>query len=222
MNQSKFWLASNSPRRREIATWAGWQLEKVSLNVDESMLEMETAEQYVRRIAELKSRVKLEKASSDDFIISADTVVALDGKILGKPKDSRHAYEMLVSMRAREHWVMTAIAIRHTDSKMAQLDLCKSKVRMRNYSDEEIQRYLESGDPLDKAGAYAIQNPEFHPAKDFRGCIASVMGMPLCHLERQLRLNQNYDWTDWPSICQKKLEYKCPITSRVIAGEEVG
>ena len=222
MNPNKFWLASNSPRRREILAWAGWRLEKIPSNLDESMLEMETPEQYVRRIAGSKSSVVLEKASASDTIISADTIVALDGKILGKPKDSQHACEMLVSMRARGHWVMTAIAIRHVDSRIAQIDLCKSQVKMRNYSDEEIRQYVESRDPLDKAGAYAIQNHKFHPAENFRGCIASVMGTPLCHMERLLRRNQNYEWTDWPAICQKKLEYSCPITSRVMAGEDVG
>ena len=222
MNSIKFWLASNSPRRREILTWARWQLKKVPSNVDESMLEMETPERYVRRIAELKSGVELKEASAYDFVISADTIVALDGKVLGKPKDSQHAFEMLVSMRARSHWVMTAIAVRQANSRIAQFDLCKSPVKMRDYSDEEIRRYVESGDPLDKAGAYAIQNRDFHPADNFRGCFASVMGMPLCHLERQLRLNPNYDWTDWPAICQKKLEYKCPITNRVMSGEDVG
>ena len=186
------------------------------------MLGPEQPEQYVQRIAELKSRVKLDEASDRDFILSADTIVVLNGKILGKPKDSMDAFEMLVSMRAGEHRVMTAIAIRHADLGIAHLELCKSKVRMRNYSDKEIQSYVDSGDPLDKAGAYAIQDRGFHPTEDFRGCIASVMGMPLCHLERLLRRSPDYDYTDWPSICQKKLEYRCPITSRVMAGEDIG
>jgi septum formation protein len=222
MKANKFWLASNSPRRREILTWAGWQLEKVSSNGDESRLPLESPDQYVLRIAELKSRVNLESASDCDFIISADTIVVLDGKVLGKPKDAMDAVEMLVSMRAGQHWVMTAVAVRHAGQEKPRLELCKSKVGMRNYSDEEIQRYVDSGDPLDKAGAYAIQDRGFHPTEDFSGCLASVMGMPLCHLERSLRRNQDYEATDWPSICQKKLEYSCPITSRIMAGEDIG
>ena len=222
MNRSKFWLASNSPRRREILTWAGWKLETTSSNGDETMLENEAPEQYVRRVAELKSRVDLSNASDSDIIISADTIVVFDGKILGKPKDSRDAAEMLAAMRAREHWVMTAIAVRRADKNSARLELCRSKVRMRAYSDAEIQTYVDSGDPLDKAGAYAIQDRGFHPAENFAGCMASVMGMPLCHLERLLRRDADYTWTDWPSICQKKLEYTCPITSRVMAGEDIG
>lgn len=222
MNRDKFWLVSNSPRRREILTWAGWQLEKVCSNGDESILESEAPEQYVQRIAELKSRVELDTASGGDFIISADTIVVHHGKILGKPRDSTDAVEMLVAMRGGAHWVMTAIAIRHAGLEKAQLELCKSKVRMRAYSDEEMQTYVDSGDPLDKAGAYAIQDRGFHPAENFGGCMASVMGMPLCHLERLLRRSQDYEWTDWPSICQKKLEYTCPVTSRVMAGEDIG
>ena len=222
MNRNKFWLASNSPRRREILTWTGWDLEKVSSKGDESMLENEAPEQYVRRIAELKSRVDLDDASESDFVISADTIVVHVGKILGKPKDAQDAFAMLVSMRAREHWVMTAIAVRQAGAEKAALELCRSKVKMRAYSDEEIRKYVDSGDPLDKAGAYAIQDRDFHPAEDFAGCMASVMGMPLCHLERLLRENADYNWTDWPTICQKKLEYTCPITSRVMAGEDIG
>jgi septum formation protein len=222
MNRNKFWLASNSPRRREILTWADWQLEKVSSNGDEAMLELEPPEQYVQRIAELKSRVDLKEALEHDFVISADTIVVHKGNILGKPKDPGDAFEMLVSLRGGEHWVMTALAVRHAGVEKAGLELCKSKVHMRRYSNEEIQKYVDSGDPLDKAGAYAIQDRGFHPTEDFRGCIASVMGMPLCHLERLLRSSQDYEWTDWPSICQKKLEYSCPITSRVMAGEDIG
>jgi septum formation protein len=222
MSPNKFWLASNSPRRREILTWAGWQLEKISSNGDEAMLADEPAEQYVRRIAEIKSRVKPGNQSPSDFIIAADTIVVLDGKILGKPKDANDSFRMLALLRGRNHWVMTAIAVRLAGSDDARIELCRSCVKMRNYSDEEIKRYIESGDPSDKAGAYAIQSPEFHPTEGFRGCLASVMGMPLCHLERSLRLYKNYEWTDWPSICQKKLEYSCPITSRVMAGEDIG
>ena len=205
-----------------MLTWAGWQLETTSSNGDETMLENEAPQQYVRRVAELKSRVDLENASESDLIISADTIVVFEEKILGKPKDARDAAVMLASMRAKEHWVMTAIAVRRADQKSAQLELCRSKVRMRAYSDAEIQSYVDSGDPLDKAGAYAIQDRGLHPAEEFAGCMASVMGMPLCHLERMLRHSRDYYWTDWPSICQKKLEYTCPITSRVMAWEDVG
>jgi len=222
MKRIIFWLASNSPRRREILTWAGWQLETISSNSDESRLEDEAPEQYVRRVANLKSRVDLPKASDSDIIISADTIVVFDGMILGKPKNAQDAITMLAAMCAKDHWVMTAIAVRRADEKSARLELCRSKVRMRAYADAEIQSYVESGDPMDKAGAYAIQDCRFHPAEGFAGCMASVMGMPLCHLERLLRQDADYAWTDWPSICQKKLEYTCPVTSRVMTGEDIG
>jgi MAF protein len=222
MKRNKFWLASNSPRRREILTWAGWQLETTSSNGDESRLENEAPEEYVRRVAELKSRVDLKNAADSDFVISADTIVVFDGKILGKPKDSQDATAMLAAMRAKDHWVMTAIAVRRVGCEDTQLELCRTKVKMRAYTDEEIRSYVASGDPIDKAGAYAIQDRGFHPAEGFAGCMASVMGMPLCHLERMLRRSRDYEWTNWPSICQKKLEYTCPITSRVMAGEEIG
>lgn len=186
------------------------------------MLAGEAPEQYVRRIAALKSGVELKDAAPGDHIISADTIVVLDGAILGKPRDAQDATKMLTALRGRSHWVMTAVAVRQAGSGEAGLELCKSRVSMRAYTDEEIQRYVDSGDPLDKAGAYAIQDRIFHPAENFSGCLASVIGMPLCHLERMLRRSRDYAWTDWPSICQKKLEYICPITSRVMAGEDIG
>ncbi len=148
--------------------------------------------------------------------------MVFDDQILGKPKDAPDAAAMLAAMRAKEHWVMTAVAVRRVCQPGARLELCRSKVRMRAYTDLEIQTYVASSDPLDKAGAYAIQDRAFHPVEEFKGCMASVMGMPFCHLERLLRRELDYAWTDWPSICQKKLEYTCPITCRVMAGEDLG
>jgi septum formation protein len=218
MNQNKFWLASNSPRRREILTWAGWPLETVSSNVDETVLDLEMPEDYVCRIALLKCQADPQGAFAGARIISADTIVVFDGRILGKPQTSSDAVEMLAAMRGRTHWVMTAVAVRSAGRDAVRLELCKSQVKMRRYSDDEIRGYVASGDPMDKAGAYAIQNPTVN----FTGCMASVMGMPLCHLERTLRDDDNYEPTDWPAVCQKKLEYTCTVTRLIMAGEDAG
>jgi septum formation protein len=205
-----------------MLSWAGWPLESTSSDVDETMLDAEKALDYVCRIARLKCQADPQGAQTGERIISADTIVALDGAILGKPQSAEHAVEMLAAMRGRAHRVMTAVAVRSAGSDAVRLELCKSHVEMRAYSDEEISTYVASGDPLDKAGAYAIQNKAFHPALNFAGCRACVMGMPLCHLERTLRHDENYEPTDWPAICQKKLEYTCPVTRRIMAGEDVG
>lgn len=221
MNRSKFWLASNSPRRREMFGWVDWKLNFASANVDESQYENELPENHVRRLAIEKCK-SLTNIPAYDFVIAADTIVVLDNMIIGKPANAEHAYQTLINLKGRSHWVMTSVAVRQGDRENPSLETCKTEVKMRNYSDAEIIRYIESGDPMDKAGAYAIQNKGFNPVIDFGGCMASVMGMPLCHLERTLRKFNNYQETDWPKICQFHLEYKCPITDQVIAGDKVG
>jgi MAF protein len=221
MNRSEFWLASNSPRRREMFGWVDWKLNFVSANVDESQYENELPENHVRRLAIEKCK-SLINIPSTDFVIAADTIVVLDHMILGKPANTEHAYQTLVNLRGRSHWVMTSVAVRQGDQENPSHEICKTEVKMRDYSDSEIIHYIESGDPMDKAGAYAIQNKDFHPVIDFGGCMASVMGMPLCHLERTLRKFSNYQETDWPKICQFHLKYRCPITDQVIAGDIVG
>ena len=222
MTQRKFWLISNSPRRREMLAWIDWDLDAFAANIDESRRTGEPAEDYVLRIASKKARVPIGGAKSGDVVIAADTIVVLGEDILGKPEHPAQAHEMLSRLRAREHRVLTAIAVQVADSGGSLQDICRTHVCMRDYSDEEIQRYVKSGDPMDKAGAYAIQNGLFHPAIDFNGCFASVMGMPLCHLERTLQKLSVTDPVGLGLICQNHLKYTCPITDRVMAGEDIG
>jgi len=222
MAQRKFWLASNSPRRREMLAWVDWDLEASAANIDESRYAEESAQEYVLRLAVEKVGYPIPEAGSDDVVIAADTIVVLDKQILGKPIDEREAFEMLSRLRAREHWVMTAIAIRSGGTEHVHHDICRTRVQMREYADEEIKQYIASGDPMDKAGGYAIQSTTFHPVVNLNGCFASVMGMPLCHLERTLIKFSIYKPSGLALICQNHIKYNCSITSRVMAGEDVG
>jgi len=222
MNIRTFWLASNSPQRREILSWSDWNIRTISSNVDESLEEGESPREYVLRMAERKCAEGLMLTDRDDFVIAADTTVVLDEKILGKPDHAQQARAMLAALRGREHRVMTGLAIGGLGISRPRQDICVSIVRMRELTDREIQAYVDTGDPLDKAGAYAIQNPYFDPTVSFDGCYASVMGMPLCHLERTLRSFPDYHHTNWSEICQMKLKYDCPITARVMSGEDIG
>ena len=222
MTQRKFWLASNSPRRREMLAWMDWNLEASAANIDENRHSEESVQEYVLRIAAEKAVNPIPRVGSDDIIIAADTIVVLDEEMLGKPTDEREAFKMLSQLRAREHWVMTAIAVRSGGTEYVHQDICRTRVQMREYTDEEIKQYIASGDPMDKAGAYAIQSTIFHPAVDFNGCFASVMGLPLCHLERTLQKFSIYELSGLAIICQNHLKYKCLITDRVMAGEEIG
>ena len=142
--------------------------------------------------------------------------------ILGKPKDMAEAVEMLKALRGHAHQVYTGIAIlRLSDGKLVT-DLCITDVPMRAYREDEIEAYVATGDPLDKAGAYAIQNAVFHPVEAIQGCYASVMGLPLCHLTRSLHKLEIAPDSDIAEACQSALGYACPISAAVLRGEMGG
>ena len=215
-------LASNSPRRRELLELGGWTFESRPADVDESQRPGEAPEAYVLRLAECKARKSAETAPKDGIILAADTAV-VDGKtILGKPKDRAEAGAMLRSLQGHNHQVQTGLAVLRVSDGMLVTDLCVTEVPMRAYADTEIEAYVATGDPLDKAGAYAIQDRGFHPVEALHGCYASVMGLPLCHLTRSLRRFAIEPATDIAAQCQSALSYGCPIFAAVLGGEMVG
>jgi predicted house-cleaning NTP pyrophosphatase (Maf/HAM1 superfamily) len=111
---------------------------------------------------------------------------------------------------------MTAISITAVRETKQSTVLCETEVPMRNYSEFEVDEYIKTGDPLDKAGGYAIQHDGFHPVESMIGCYASVMGLPLCHLVRELESFQVYLYEDIPVACQAKLNYECPVFSTIL------
>jgi MAF protein len=215
-------LASNSPRRRELLALGGWMFHTRPADVDESQRLGEAPGAYVLRLAESKARKCAESAHPDLVIVAADTAV-IDGKtILGKPRDMAEAVEMLKALRGRSHQVYTGLAVLRLADGRLVTDLCITDVPMRNYRDDEVEAYVASGDPLDKAGAYAIQNAGFHPVEALQGCYASVMGLPLCHLTRSLDKLDIAPHGDIAEVCQSALGYACPISAAVLRGEMVG
>ncbi len=191
-------------------------------NVDETQRAGEAPGDYVLRLAEDKARVAALQGAPDEIIVAADTTVVDGGSLLGKPADAAEATAMLKQLRGRKHQVYTGIAVLDGSSGRLIKDLCVTDVPMRDYSDAEVARYVESGDPLDKAGAYAIQHDEFHPVARLSGCFASVMGLPLCHLLRLLeQLGVPLD-PNVPTRCQKYLNYPCPVSVAILRGERVG
>jgi septum formation protein len=217
-------LASNSPRRRDLLALGGWNFITRPSEVDESHLPGETPGSYVLRLAESKARTCQQVCTTQEglTILAADTAVVVEKDILGKPKDRSEAGKMLRRLRSRTHQVYTAIAILRISDGNMSTDLCVSDVPMRAYGEEEIDDYVTSGDPLDKAGAYAIQHPTFHPVERMSGCYASVMGLPLCHLTRTLRGLDITPATNLSTGCQSYLNYMCPISAAVLRGEQVG
>lgn len=215
-------LASNSPRRRQMLAWSELPFTTTSADVDETPLPGEKPADYVMRLAREKAHACEREASFGGVILAADTTVADGDEILGKPVDAEDAIRILQKLRNRTHVVHTAIVVGVPSRGFAEYELCSTDVKMRPYSDQEIIDYVESGDPLDKAGAYAIQDPQFDPVQKISGCYASVMGLPLCHFERALRRLGFGARKALPYRCMRELAYTCPIFKRVLAGEDVG
>ncbi len=178
-------LASGSPRRREYLALLGARFRVRAPAVPE-------APRPGERPADLALRLSLAKAEEvaarhpEDLVLAADTIVVLEGRVLGKPAGPAEALEMLRALRGREHTVYTALALARGRDGLRRRDIAATPVRMAPYTDEEIARYVATGDPLDKAGAYAIQAVGFAPVERFRGCYANVVGLPMCHLYRSL------------------------------------
>lgn len=212
-------LASNSPRRRQLLALSGSMFGVLVANVDESVLENEAPADYVLRLAETKARVVANQAHADQIILAADTTVVNGQDILGKPKDAIEATVMLTRLRAHVHQVYTGIALLRVSDGLLLKDLCVTDVPMRDYSDEEMQAYIQTGDPLDKAGAYAIQHPDFRPVAEMSGCYASVMGLPMCHVILLMRKMDIQPNTDFFLSCETLLEYQCPVSDALLNGE---
>jgi MAF protein len=209
-------LASNSPRRRQLFALADWMFSIIVADVDESTRANESPADYVLRLAETKARAIT--AHADQIILAADTTVVDGGDILGKPKDNVEAFAMLTRLRGRTHQVYTGVALLRLSDGLILKELSVTDVPMRNYSDEEIHAYILTGDPLDKAGAYAIQHPRFKPVANMSGCYAGVMGLPLCHVIRMMRKMESPPHADAPVKCQVLLEYQCPVSRAILSG----
>jgi MAF protein len=200
-----------------------WTFDVSVTDVDETQQPGESPGDYVLRLANAKARAAAKNAHSENIIIGADTAVVDGGTILGKPGDKAEAEQMLKRLRGHTHQVYTGIAIYYVHEEKLLTELCVTDVPMRNYRDAEITDYVLSGDPLDKAGAYAIQHPGFQPVDEsMQGCYASVMGLPLCHLTRVLRKISVHPNANISAACQNFLQYDCPVTDAILRGENVG
>jgi septum formation protein len=215
-------LASNSPRRRQLLALGNWEFTIIVSDVDETQLAGETPKDYVLRLAQAKAMAVVEKAHPENIIIGSDTAVVDGNSVLGKPKDEMDAVKMLNQLRGHTHQVYTGVAFHRVSNGKTLMELCVTDVPMRAYSDKEIADYVQTGDPLDKAGAYAIQHPDFQPVESMRGCYASVMGLPMCHVVRAMQTLDVRPFADVPMACQKLLNYECPVSSAILRGETNG
>lgn len=213
-------LASRSPRRRELLSLTGLPFRVVAPEIDEAQRPAEPPEAYARRLSRQKAEAAAAMLDEPALVLAADTIVVDDADVLGKPSDAEAAAAMLRRLRGRTHEVMTGVTLLDTATGPRLTELAVSPVPMREYTDAEIQAYIATGDPFDKAGAYGIQNRDFHPAENFAHCFSNVMGLPLCHVTRMLRTFGVEPAADVAEVCEIALNYRCPIFEDVLAGRE--
>jgi len=187
----------------------------------------EQSSSSVQEIASSQSAIPLRAMTDaprndeqDSILLASDTVVSLDGEPLGKPRDAAEARSMLRRLCGRTHQVYTAITLIDLSSDRSITELACSDVPMRAYTDDEIEAYIASGDPFDKAGAYAIQHDGFSPVENFAQCYANVMGLPLCHVVRALRQLGVVVPNDVPTLCQKHIRYECPVFEGILTSNK--
>ncbi|WAB97214.1 MULTISPECIES: nucleoside triphosphate pyrophosphatase [Pseudomonas] len=171
------YLASGSPRRRELLAQIGVPFTVISAPIDESALPDESAVAYVERLARSKAEAGLASLAGPAVVLGADTAVVLDGRILGKPENREDALAMLADLAGREHQVLTAVAL--SDGQCCLSVCVTSNVRFRAIGPEEAQRYWASGEPVDKAGGYAIQGLGAVFVTGLQGSYSAVVGLPL-------------------------------------------
>lgn len=210
-------LASQSPRRRELLALLGLPFDVVAADVVETPRPGELPAALVSRLSQEKARAAT--ALPGTVVIACDTIVALDGDVLGKPRDAAEATAMLLRLRGRPHTVYSAVTLLETSAGRMLTDVAETTVVMRVYTDAELAAYVASGDPLDKAGAYAIQHAGFRPVAEVQGCYANVTGLPLCHLTHCLRAWGIEPARDVPAACQAHTGYRCAVYPTILAND---
>ncbi len=178
-------LASGSPRRQSLLKNLGLCFSTISVNIDESFLPQESPRDAVRRLARQKAERAVPILKDNCLLIAADTIVVLDGQVMGKPGSEEEAMEMLTWLSGRCHQVITAICIR--TQRGYEVEDETTRVYFRHLSEEEIRAYVASGEPADKAGAYGIQGRGGLLVQRIEGCYFNVVGLPLSRLYLMLK-----------------------------------
>lgn len=192
MTRRTLYLGSTSPRRRQLLREADIPFELLSASVDEDALSarytgpLSELGPYLARAKALAGRAALRSEARAGLVLAADTTVLLSGESLAKPADNAEATGMLRRLRGRTHTVVTGVALTATDTDECITAASSTDVVMRPYSDAEVAAFVATGDPLDKAGAYSIQHPDFQPVLAFHGCHLGVVGLPMCIVDALL------------------------------------
>jgi len=178
-------LASKSPRRYELLNQVGLDFEVIPSGVVEDFFNTESPREHVLRLAEAKA---MEVASKypDRWVVAADTIVYINGSILGKPKSREEAAEMLRRLSGREHRVLTGFSVCYLEKRNNDKEAVQTMVRMKPLTPVEIEWYVHTGEPLDKAGGYAIQGIGSFMIESIQGSYTNVVGLPICELIQML------------------------------------
>ncbi len=187
MKQIHLVLASASPRRRELLTSIGLHFQVRPANIAEVVIDNESPAAHVKRLAAAKAR-EISKTFPQTWVLGADTIGVKDRQILGKPRDRREAEQMLSMLSQTTHIVYTGYVLVHArHPEKARIRCVKSSVRIRGLTRQEIASYVRTGEPMDKAGAYAIQGIGSAIVERVSGSYTNVVGLPLCEVAQDLK-----------------------------------
>ncbi|MCK5087711.1 MAG: septum formation inhibitor Maf [Melioribacteraceae bacterium] len=176
--KTPIYLASKSPRRKKLLKQIGINFKSLNVDLDEEIFDGEHPIKTVKRLAEEKLNIAVEKID-EGIVITADTIVVLNKQIIGKPKNKKDAFKILTMLSGKTHYVYTGFAIKNISTKKTIVDYEKTAVTFRELNREEIENYIKSKSPMDKAGAYGIQDYGAVFVEKINGCYYNVMGLPL-------------------------------------------
>jgi septum formation protein len=179
-------LASRSPRRYELLKQVGLDFDVIPSKIEEDFVRDESPKKHVLRLAEAKA-LDVGSQYPDRWVLAADTIVYIDHSILGKPKDREEAMEMLRRLSGKEHRVLTGFSVQHLQKGKGDRAAVQTAVRMKELTLDEMNWYVQTSEPFDKAGGYAIQGIGAFMIESIRGSYTNVVGLPLCELIEMLK-----------------------------------
>lgn len=204
------YLASESPRRIELLKWTGLEFEVIGHKVDESKVKAETGEDLVAELSMLKASYPAKDVKG--LVIGSDLTVEIEGKQFGKPKNKKQAKEMLAVLSGKTHSIFTGVAVVDTETKEGRMSVAKTRVKMKKYDENTIDKYVNIIPVTDRGGGYGIQD-ELEGfgslVESFEGGITTIIGLPMHYLENLLKEFKVTNLKDWRKQCKLETGYEC-------------
>ena len=179
--RNPLFFATSSPRRKQILDMINLKFDFIApIGEERTKMGQESIFDYVESLAIQKAKSIVSRVPSNSYVFGSDTVVFFEDRVIGKPNNKLDAVNTLKALASTSHSVITSICGYDICNDLLAVDSVETKIHMRDFNDIEIKSYVESGDPMDKAGSYAIQNDLFYPVEGIEGCYFSVVGLPVC------------------------------------------